>query len=64
MPRPIRIECVSCESTFRIAHDMPETHYSESYCVFCGSELEIELAMPLSDWEQEEADDAEREDWN
>jgi len=64
MPKPIRIECTTCESTFRFSHDMSETHYRESYCVFCGSELEIELGLPQSDWEQEEADDADSGDWD
>lgn len=63
MSRPIRIECVSCESVFKMSHDMPTSHYSEKYCVFCGSELETEEAMPLDEWEQEEADNDSGKYW-
>jgi len=63
MSRPKIFECIPCEASFKLAHDMSDSHYIESYCVFCGSELEQEDAMPLNEWDEEEANNAVGDEW-
>ena len=54
MSNPRVIECVSCDASFKVQHDMIEHYYSVEYCPFCGEELELEEELEITYDEDEE----------
>ena len=54
MAKPKNLECESCEAVFQVHYDMDEHFYEPRYCVFCGTELELEEELELYDQLTEE----------
>lgn len=48
------IECDSCESIFKIKHEMDKNYYSISYCPFCGEELDRDEEFEFKEWDDDE----------
>lgn len=49
MAKPKNLECESCEAVFHVQYEMDDHFYEPRYCVFCGTELEIEEELELYD---------------
>jgi len=48
------IECIKCEGTAHIEHELDHGFYVIKFCPFCGEELELEEELILDDaFEQE-----------
>lgn len=56
MPAAKTLECIACEAVFQVRHDMSDRHYIESYCVYCSEAPEIEEALPVEDYDDEDAE--------
>ena len=54
MSNPRVIECVSCDASFKVQHEMIEHYYTVEYCPFCGEELELEEELEITYDEDEE----------
>ena len=50
------IVCESCDSEFRIKHDMDKRLYSIEYCPFCGETLNEDLEDEVDDEYEENYD--------
>jgi hypothetical protein len=37
------LQCVDCEASFEVKHDLEERYYKISFCPFCATELDEEL---------------------
>jgi len=46
------IVCESCEAEFRIKHSLDDRYYKETYCPFCGEELQEELEDEIEDYDE------------
>ena len=47
------IVCESCESEFKVKHDLDDRIYNISFCIFCGEPLSEELEDEV-DWDEDE----------
>jgi len=55
-----QIECLACQSSCDIKHEMDDIIYEVRFCPFCGEELELEEGLPV---ELDPNDEPVDEDW-